>query len=266
MNRLGIIAGNGRLPFLFVEAAQKQGFEIFSACLTNECDEKLVSLVAGSCWSSVGQLAKMARFFKKNQVTKAVMAGGVSKMTSLSQAKVDWGMLKALTSIRRMGDDEILRAIARYFESQGISIVAATDYVKSVLAPVGHLAGPPLTPAQMRDVELGKEVALALGRADVGQTVIVKNGTVLAVEAVEGTDEAIRRGGKLGGTGCVVIKRMKPNQDTRFDLPAAGAVTLEVMRASGANVLAIEAGTTVLLDAEFLFVTANKIGISVIGY
>jgi DUF1009 family protein len=134
-----------------------------------------------------------------------------------------------------------------------------------VLAPKGLLAGPKLKAGEERDVELGAQVALSLGRADVGQTVVVKDGAVVAVEAVEGTDEAIRRGGRLGGKGAVVVKRVKPGQDLRFDLPAAGPVTLEVMREVSARVLAVEAGRTVLLEAEKLFRLADRLGISVVG-
>ena len=155
--------------------------------------------------------------------------------------------------------------MAGYFEAGGVKVISATELLPQVLAKEGLLAGPALTPAEDRDVALGREVAQTLGAADVGQTVVVKGGVVLAVEAVEGTDEAIRRAGRFGGPGAVVVKRVKPGQDTRFDLPAIGPVTLEVMREAGARVLAVDAGHTVLLDAQALFELAPRLGISVLG-
>jgi len=193
------------------------------------------------------------------------MAGGIGRAKSLKEAWPDAGAWAIARKLRGFRDDEMLRAIAAYFEDGGVRIVAPTDYVQQVLAPKGLLAGPRLKATEERDVELGREVAASLGRADVGQTVVVKDGAVLAVEAVEGTDEAIRRGGKLGGKGAVVVKRVKPGQDLRFDLPAAGPVTLEVMREAGARVLAVEAGRTVLLDGPQMLKLADRLGISIVG-
>lgn len=266
MNAIGLIAGSGRLPALFAEAAKAQGLAVHVVAFEGEADAQLARAVDSLEWVKVGQAAAIARALKRRGVTKAVMAGGIGRIRSLTQARLDLGGLKIMSSVRSMRDDELLRAIARYFEGQGVEIVAPTDYVKSVLATAGHLAGPALTAEQRRDVEVGREVAAALGRADVGQTVVVKGGVVLAVEAVEGTDEAIRRAGRYGGEGAVIVKRCKPTQDLRFDLPAAGPVTLEVMREVGARVLAVEAGKTVLLDAELLFKWAGRLGISVVGY
>ncbi len=264
--RIGLLAGNGRLPFLFSQAAKAQGLEVHVVALEGEADAALSSQVATMQWVKVGQADGIVAAFKKQGVSKAVMAGGVGRIRSLTQARPDVGMLKIAAGLRALRDDELLRGVARYFESKGVQIVAPTDYVKSVLAQRGHLAGPELTDVQRRDVELGREVAAALGAVDVGQTVVVKEGVVLAVEAVEGTDACVRRAGQFGGPGGVVVKRCKPTQDLRFDLPAAGPVTLEVMREAGATVLAVEAGKTVLLDAELLFTDAAKLGFSVVGY
>ncbi len=263
---IGLIAGNGRLPYLFAEAAKAQGLSVHAVAFEGEADASLASFVASLTWVKVGQADAILQALTKRGITKAVMAGGIGRIRSLTQARPDFGMLKIAAGLRSLRDDELLRAVAQYFESKGVQIVAPTDYVKSVLAAEGHLAGPELTPQQQKDVTLGREVAAALGRADVGQTVVVKEGVVLAVEAVEGTDECIRRAGRFGGPGGVVIKRCKPTQDLRFDLPAAGPVTLEVMREAGAKVLAVEAGKTVLLDASLLFSGAVKLGFSVLGF
>ena len=266
MESIGLIAGNGRLPFLFADAAKAQGLAVHAVAFEGEADDALSQHVTSLSWVKVGQADGIVRALTARGVNKAVMAGGIGRIRSLTQARPDLGMLKIAAGLRSLRDDELLRAVARYFERQGVQIVAPTDYVKAVLAAEGHLAGPRLTEQQRRDVELGREVAAALGRADVGQTVVVKEGVVLAVEAVEGTDECIRRAGRFGGPGGVVVKRCKPNQDLRFDLPAAGPVTLEVMREAGARVLAIEAGKTVLLDATLLFSDAAKLGFSVVGF
>lgn len=263
---IGLIAGNGRLPFLFAEAARAQGLAVHAVAFEGEADDSLTPHVSSLTWVKVGQADAIVRALTSRGVRKAVMAGGIGRIRSLTQARPDFGMLRIAAGLRSLRDDELLRAAARYFESKGVEIVAPTDYVKSVLAGAGHLAGPALSAQQRKDVELGREVAAALGRADVGQTVVVKDGVVLAVEAVEGTDECIRRAGRFGGPGGVVVKRCKPAQDLRFDLPAAGPVTLEVMREAGARVLAIEAGKTVLLDATLLFSGAEKLGFSVVGF
>jgi DUF1009 family protein len=263
---IGLIAGNGRLPYLFAEAARAQGLTVHAVAFEGEADESLRQHVSSLAWVKVGQADKIVDELTRRSVNKAVMAGGIGRIRSLTQARPDLGMLKIAAGLRSLRDDELLRAVAKYFESKGVQIVAPTDYVKSVLATQGHLAGPQLTESQKKDVELGREVAATLGRADVGQTVVVKDGVVLAVEAVEGTDECIRRAGKFGGPGGVVVKRCKPTQDLRFDLPAAGPVTLEVMREAGASVLAVEAGKTVLLDASLLFSDAARLGFTVLGY
>lgn len=267
MDRIGLIAGNGRLPVLFAEAAKARGLAVHAVAMEGEADElDLKPCVSSLDWVKVGQAGHILDAFKRYGVTKAVMAGGIGRVRSLTQARPDLGTLQIVARVRSMRDDEFLRAVAGYFEDHGVQIVAPTDFVPQVLAKPGLLAGPKLSSKQERDVEVGREVAFSLGRADVGQTVVVKDGVVLAVEAVEGTDECIRRAGKYGGPGGVVVKRCKPDQDVRFDLPAAGPVTLEVMREAGAKVLAVEAGKTVLLDAELLFKWADRLGLSVVGF
>lgn len=265
MNSIGLIAGNGQLPKLFVEAARAQGLAVHVVAMEGEADPSLASLATSLTWVKVGQLNAAVKQFRSKGVTRAVMAGGVRRIRSLAQVRPDLGLLRVAASLRSLRDDELLRAIARFFEGYGIEIVAPTEIAKSVLAQPGHLAGVPLSQREARDVELGFEVALALGRADVGQTVVVKEGVVLAVEAIEGTDECIRRAGRFGGPGAVVVKRCKPSQDLRFDLPAAGPVTLEVMREAGARVLAVEAGKSVLLDTQLLFLDAERLGLSVVA-
>jgi UDP-2,3-diacylglucosamine hydrolase len=266
VSAIGLIAGSGSFPFLFARAAREQGLTVHAVAHKGEADPALEHEVATLTWVKLGQARGILTALKKAGVERAVMAGGIGRAKSLKEAWPDRGALAIALGMKSFRDDELLRAVAAYFEKGGVRIVAPTDYVKQVLAKEGLLAGPKLKATEQRDVELGREVATSLGQADVGQTVVVKDGVVLAVEAVEGTDEAIRRGGRLGGPGAVVVKRVKPGQDLRFDLPAAGPVTLEVMREVKARVLAVEAGRTVLLDAAELFRVAEKLGISVTGF
>ena len=265
MERIGLIAGNGRLPFLFASAAREQGLAVVAVAHRGEADPSLESEVSELTWVKVGQVDRIVRAFRAAGVRRAVMAGGIGRVRSLTQAWPDLGAVRIASRLRSLRDDALLRGVADYFESHGITIVAPTDWLAQVLCPEGHLAGPRLQSEQEKDVALGREVALLLGQADVGQTVVVHKGVVLALEAVEGTDEAIRRGGKYGGAGAVVVKRCKPGQDLRFDLPAAGPHTLEVMQEVGAKVLALEAGKTVLLDAPELFRRAEQMGITLVG-
>ncbi|WP_257461303.1 LpxI family protein [Archangium lipolyticum] len=265
MERIGLIAGNGRLPFLFASAAREQGLEVVAVAHRGEADPALEAEVAELTWVRLGQVDRIVRAFVKAGVKRAAMAGGIGRVRAFTEARPDLGALRIISRLRSFRDDALLRAVADYFESHGITIVAPTDWLAQALCPAGHLAGPALHAAQEKDVALGREVALLLGQADVGQTVVVRGGHVLALEAVEGTDEAIRRGGKYGGAGAVVVKRCKPGQDLRFDLPAVGPRTLEVMQEVGAKVLALEAGKTVLLDAPELFRAADKVGITLVG-
>jgi len=261
--RIGLVAGSGRLPLLVAEAARARGLAVVAVAHRGETDPALESRVASLTWVRVGQVDRILRALRAGGVERAVMAGGLGKVHALSNARPDLGAIRILSRLRSLGDDGLLRAVAGYFEDRGVRVVAATELLPEVLAPEGHLAGPKLNPAQRADAELGAQVARALGRADVGQTVVVKGGAVLAVEAVEGTDATLRRAGELGGRGGVVVKLCKPGQDERFDLPAVGEKTLEVMREAGLSALVVEARRTVLLDAAALFRAADRLGISI---
>lgn len=262
---IGLIAGNGVLPRLFADAARARGLRVIAVAHRGETDPGLEAMVDAFCWVRLGQLDGIIRALKRYGVNEAVLAGGIGRVRAFTDVRPDFGALKVVAKLRSFRDDALLRAIAGYLESEGIRIVAPTSFVPEVLAPKGHLAGPVPDGAQEKDIALGLEVATLLGKADVGQTVVVRHGHVLALEALEGTDETIRRGGKLGGPGACVVKLSKPQQDERFDLPAVGPKTLEVMAEAGARLLAVEAGRTLLLDAPALFAEAGRRGISVVG-
>ncbi len=263
--RIGLVAGNGRLPYLFAAAARARGMFVVAAAHRGESTGDLAAEVDVFEWVRVGQVDRILRVFKRHGVDRAVMAGGIGRVRALREARPDLGAVRIISRLRSFRDDALLRAIAEDFERHGVKIVAPTDLLPEVLAPEGVLAGPPPDASVQHDIGLGLEVATLLGQADVGQTVVVRGGHVLALEAVEGTDEAIRRGGRLGGPGAVIVKLAKPQQDTRFDLPAVGVGTLDVMDEVGARVLAIETGRTIILDPALFLREAQRRGFRVVG-
>lgn len=262
---IGLIAGNGRLPFLFAREARSRGHAVICVAHRDEVEPALADEVDTITWVRVGQVRKILRTLRAAGVDRAVMAGGIGHVRALTAARPDLGAFSIISRLRSFRDDALLRAVADYFAQGGVRIEAATSWLQEVMAPAGHVAGPALPVGAQAELALGWEVAGLLGQADVGQTVVVKGGHVLALEAVEGTDEAILRGGRLGGKGAAVVKRVKPGQDARFDLPAVGPTTLEVMHRVGARLLAIEAGRTLVLDAEALHQRAKALGITVWG-
>jgi DUF1009 family protein len=187
-----LIAGSGQLPILFANAARAEGLQVIAVAHVGETTPALAGVVDQLTWVRVGQINRIRQELKRAGVVRAVMAGGIGRVRALKEARPDLGALRVLATLRSFRDDALLRAIAHDFESAGVQIVAPTQFLKEIMAPEGRLAGPELSVAQRADVELGLEVARKLGEADVGQTVVVRNRHVLALEAVEGTDEAIK--------------------------------------------------------------------------
>lgn len=263
---IGLIAGSGLLPLMFAEAASRAGLRVVAAAHEEETDRALESH-AEVTWVRLGQLGRILDAFAAAGVKRAVFAGGIRKVRFLGPgaARPDARGVRLLAGLRRFGDDSLLRAIAAAFEQEGVEIVAPTDYLADCLAPRGPLGNRALTSAQRADVEVGVKAARALGDADVGQTVVVRKGVVVAVEAAEGTDACIARGAALAGPGCVVVKRAKPRQDLRFDVPAVGPGTIASLAAARASALAIEAGRTVVIDRAGLSRDADKARIAVVG-
>ncbi len=262
---LGLVAGSGRLPLLVARAAREAGHSVHGIAFPAETDAALAKEVVSLVWLNPGKVDGMVRRFHAVGVREAVFAGGLRRMRAAQRFRPDWGALRVMRRLKSFRDDALLREVASEFARQGIVFVAATQFVPRLLAEEGHLAGPALSAEQERDVTIGAEVAAALGSADVGQTVVIKAGTVLAVEAVEGTDACIRRGARLAGPGIVVVKRSKLGQDKRFDQPAIGPVTIEVLREVKAAVLAIDANETLLLDAPLALRWADRFAISLVG-
>ena len=256
---IGLVAGSGRFPLLFAQAARKGGREVVVVAHEGESDAAL----SPAAWVKLGQLGRIAEVFRAAGVSEAVLCGGIRK-PRLFDIRPDWLGVKALARLRSFGDDAALRAIASALEEEGVRIVSPLPLVPELLAPSGPLGARRLSDEQRADAEAGLAAARALGQADVGQTVVVKRGVILAVEAVEGTDACIARGGSLG-KGAVVVKARKPQQDERFDVPAVGPRTVEACAAAGCAALAVEAGRTLVLDRAELAEKADRAGIAVEG-
>lgn len=267
MKKIGLISGMGELPKAIAIEARAKGFRIAAVALESLADRGLSDFVDEICWINVGKLGEIIKFLRRAGVTKAVMAGKVSKsLLYRSGITPDLRAVKLLFTLKDRSDDTILLAIANELEKDGISLLNITDFCSEMLAPKGFLTKKRLSDDELKDVTFGWKIAKEMGRLDIGQTVVVKDRAVMAVEAIEGTDEAIRRGGRLAGEGAVVIKVAKPNQDMRFDVPAAGPDTLRAMIEVKAGVLAVEAEKTILLGKDSLLQEAELAGISVVGF
>jgi UDP-2,3-diacylglucosamine hydrolase len=264
--RLGIIAGGGKFPLMAAASAKKLGFQVVATAHQGDTDPSLADLVDKIEWVKLGQLGKIINFFKKEGIRKALMAGSISKNNMFGRTMPD---LKGIAFISRMAilhDDGILRALADEFAKQGIDIISSTEYLPELLAPKGCLTKKRPDKEQEEDIRIGWDVAKELGRLDVGQCVVIKKRTVLALEAIDGTNATIARGGKIAGKGAVVIKVSKPNQDMRFDVPSVGRETIENMAHVSASVLAVEAGKTLLFDKDEMIESADKAGIAIVCY
>jgi DUF1009 family protein len=263
--RIGLIAGNGRFPFIFSENAKRLGYTIIAVALIGETDTALESYVDRIHWIRVGQLNRLIQAFKKDDVCQAVMLGGIKKTHLFSGIRPDLRGLALLTRLKSRKDDEILRSIASELEKDGIEICDSTFGLEDILVEEGTLTTRSPNKREQEDIQYGWEIAKAIGQLDIGQCVVIRDKVVVAVEAVEGTDEAILRGGVLAKEGAVIVKRSKPQQDLRFDLPTIGPRTIEMMESNKSSVLALEAGKTILLDRQEFLARANQANIAVVG-
>jgi len=265
MNRIGLIAGGGQFPILFARAAAARGHDVWAAALVGEADPALAQVVAAIEWVRLGQMGRLIRFFTQNGICEAVMLGAVTKTKLFTDLRPD---LKALALVSRLAhthDDGILRAFAAAMEKEGICIRPATMLLPELLAPAGCWTRRKPHAAEKADMELGWRIANQIGGLDIGQCVVVGGGSVLAVEAIDGTDATIRRGAGLGKGHAVVVKVCKPNQDLRFDMPAVGAQTVATMAAAGATALMIEAQRAVVFDRNEMIRLAETAKISIVA-
>jgi hypothetical protein len=260
-----LIAGSGQFPLLFALGARRAGARLYVAALEGEADPELGREAEEICWVPFGQIGRMVDFFRSRGVAQAAMAGGVTKANLFRNFKPDARILAAFARLTTLNDDTALRALAAVFEQDGIAIRPSTLYTPELLAPAGTLTRRAFTQKETADADFGWTMARAIGGLDIGQCVVVKDRIVLAVEAIEGTDEAVRRGARLGGPGAVVVKVAKPSQDLRFDMPSVGAATVAVMAEVKAAGLIIEAGRTLIFDRAEMIAAADRAGLSILA-
>ena len=277
---LGLIAGNGRFPFLVLEAARAQGLRVVVAAIREETDPEMderARLDDGVTvhWMSLGELSKLIETFQGEGVTRAVMAGQVKHKQIFSSIRPDWRLAKLLLNLRTRNTDMLLGAVAKVLEDEGIELLSSTSFLEPMLAPAGVLTVRLPDESERADMEYGLLVARGIAGFDLGQTVVVAAGACVAVEAMEGTDATILRAGEifksLAGDESTLTRRLtvvkvaKPNQDLRFDVPVVGVPTIAAMRAAGATCLCVEAGRTLLFDRPGMVAAADAAGIAIVG-
>jgi DUF1009 family protein len=260
----GLIAGNGRFPFLVLEGARSQGIEMAVIALKEETSPELEKIAKRLHWVSLGELSKTIELLKQEGVTQAVMAGQVKHNKIFSAIRPDWKLAKLLVSLSRKNTDSLIGAVARALEEEGIQLVDSTLFLKPLVADAGVLTRRAPNEHEAEDIAYGLAVARQIAGMDVGQTVVIADRACVAVEAMEGTDEAIARAARIaGGKPLVVVKVSKPGQDMRFDVPVVGLPTIEQMRGAGATALAVDAGRTLLFDRMELIAQADAAGIAI---
>jgi|SRR5579862_1198135 len=268
--RLGLIAGNGRFPFLVLDAARGAGHDVTVIAIKEEAFPELTELAAkppaaAVHWVSLGQLGKCISLLTSAGVTQAVMAGQVKHTKLFADIIPDMTLLGVLMRLKSRNTDALISGIADAMSAKGIELLDSTVFLAPLLAGAGVLTSRPLDDEQRADVEFGRRIADTIAGLDIGQTVAVKSAAVVAVEAMEGTDQVIARAGQLAGSGVRIVKVAKPNQDMRFDVPVIGVSTIAAMKAAGADVLSVDAGRTLMIDGDAIIKAANEAGIAIVG-
>ena len=279
--RLGLIAGNGRFPFLLLDAARAHDLRVVVAAIKEETDLEINDRAAREPefvrvhWMSLGELSRLIETFHAAGVTRAVMAGQVKHTQIFSSIRPDWRLAKLLLNLRARNTDMLLGAVAKVLADEGIELISSTHYLEPLLAKPGVLTQRAPSEEEIKDIAYGRTVARAIAAYDLGQTVVIAAQACVAVEAMEGTDATIERAGKLIGRlgdpastlsrSLTVVKVAKPNQDLRFDVPVIGVATIEAMARAGATCLAIEAGRTLLFDAAAILAAAGQAGIAMVA-
>lgn len=268
--RIGLIAGNGRFPFLVLDAARSLGHTVTVVAIREETDEALEAeaATAKGCkleWVSLGQLGRCISVLQDAGVTRAVMAGQVKHNKLFAGVIPDLTLLSVLKRLRRQNTDALISAVADVLAEHGIDLIDSTSFLEPLLAGHGVLTARGPTEHERQDLVFGYEMGDAVASLDIGQTIVVKERAVVAIEAMEGTDEVIARAGRMAGSGTCVVKVAKPGQDMRFDVPVIGVPTIQAMGQAGATALSIDAGRTLVLDGDEVFRLADEVGITVVG-
>jgi hypothetical protein len=273
--KLGLIAGNGRFPFLVLDAARAQGYEVVIAAIKEETSPEIESRGTIVHWLSLGELSKLIETFQREGVTRAVMAGQVKHKQIFSSIRPDWRLAKLLLSLTTRNTDSLLGAVAKVLADEGITLESSTALLEPLLAKPGVLTKRAPSDQELKNIEYGRTVARGLAQYDIGQTVIVAESACVAVEAMEGTDATVERAGQLMATldpgrstlarELTVVKVAKPKQDMRFDVPVVGVKTVEVMRKAGATCLALDSGKCLLIDGDAVLVAADAARITIVA-
>jgi hypothetical protein len=268
--KLAVIAGNGRFPFLVLDAARSLGYDVTVIAIEEEASRDIEAAAAGPPratlhWISIGQLGTFLKILKDAGIATAVMAGQVKHVKIFGGFVPDLTALSLMSRLVTRNTDSLIGAVAELMREHGIELMNSAAFLQPMLAGEGQLSERPPTDAERKDLEFGYRMADTIAGLDIGQTIAVKHQAVVAVEAMEGTDETIARAGHLAGDGVTIIKVAKPNQDMRFDVPIVGLATIQAMRLAGARVLSVDAGKTLIFDREAFFSSANEAGIAVVG-
>ena len=263
---IGLIAGGGQFPLMVAEAARKQNSNVVAVAHIGETDPSLADKVDEIVWIKLGQLGQLIKALKKKGIQKALMAGSINKKRMFENVRPDLKGLTIMSKLVVFHDNDILGAVAGELAKEGIEIISSISHLPELLTPAKCFTKKKPNKAEKDDILFGWKIAKELGRLDIGQCVVVRRKTVLALEAIDGTDETILRGGKLAGEKAVVVKVSKPKQDLRFDLPSVGFRTVKVMSDVKASVLAVEAGKTLMFDRSEMISYADRKGICIIGY
>jgi DUF1009 family protein len=285
--KLGLIAGNGRFPFLVLDAARAQGNEVVVAAIKEETDPAIEQNGTKVHWLSLGELSKLIDTFKAEGITRALMAGQVKHKQIFSSIRPDWRLAKLLLSLGTRNTDSLIGAVAKVLEDEGIHLMRSTEFLEPLLAKPGVLTKRAPTEEEKKNITYGRDVALHIAHYDIGQTVVIAESACIAVESMEGTDATIERAGAIMRSSSprhpersepqasavegsaflsralTVVKVAKPNQDMRFDVPVIGLKTIETMAAAGATCLAIDAGKCLLLDGDKIITAADKANIAI---
>jgi UDP-2,3-diacylglucosamine hydrolase len=263
--KLGLIAGNGKFPFLVLEGAKRAGASVAVAAIREETDPAIERIADSLTWVGIGQLGKMLRFFKAEGVDQAIMAGQVKHVQIFSRAIPDVRMLKMLLRLPRRNTVALIGAVAHELASEGIELIDSTYFLQDQLPQPGNLSKRKPDERERGDIEYGLEIASEIARLDLGQTIVVRERACVAIEAMEGTDAVIRRAGQLVRGRLTVVKIAKPDQDMRFDVPVVGLPTVAAMIEAGATCLCMTAGKTLIFDREEMISLANKHKIAVVA-
>jgi UDP-2,3-diacylglucosamine hydrolase len=264
--KYGLIAGNGRFPFMVLQSAREQSIDVVVAAIKEETFPEIESCGFPVHWLGLGELGKLIRVFRNAGVHKAIMAGQVKHVQIFGSSFPDLTMIRMLAGLKKKNTDSLIGGVARVLEESGIVLVDSSILLKPHLAPQGNLTKRGLNSSEKSDVEYGRPIARQIASLDIGQTIVVRDQAVVAVEAMEGTDAVIHRAGELGNKkNLTVIKVSKPKQDMRFDIPVIGLSTLDTMIASGVTALVIDAQRTLIFDKEQVVATADRNGIAIVA-